>query len=244
MYNTIVTLKKGEGRTIKSGGAWIFDNEIETIMGRFTNGDIVTVHDFDGYPMGNGFINQNSKIRIRMMTRKADQVIDHDFLTMRVKNAWDYRKTTVDTSSCRIIFGEADFLPGLVIDKYEDVEIEILDFLDGKSQIDHHVIITTSNNTEEIPDTFLRPSRLDLHIEIPLPNEEIRREYFIKKNIPEDKLDEIITETDDMSLADLKELYICVFVLDYTIEDAVEKIRSPRTKKNYLSANKKPTSLL
>ena len=121
MYNTIVTLKKGEGRTIKSGGAWIFDNEIETIMGRFTNGDIVTVHDFDGYPMGNGFINQNSKIRIRMMTRKADQVIDHDFLTMRVKNAWDYRKTTVDTSSCRIIFGEADFLPGLVIDKYEDV---------------------------------------------------------------------------------------------------------------------------
>ena len=121
MYNTIVTLKKGEGRTIKSGGAWIFDNEIETIMGRFTNGDIVTVHDFDGYPMGNGFINQNSKIRIRMMTRKADQAIDHDFLTMRVKNAWDYRKTTVDTSSCRIIFGEADFLPGLVVDKFSDV---------------------------------------------------------------------------------------------------------------------------
>ena len=121
MYHTIVTLKKGEGRTIKSGGAWIFDNEINTITGRFKNGDLVTVHDFDGYPMGSGFINQNSKIRIRMMTRKADQEIDHAFLTMRVKNAWDYRKTTVDTSSCRIIFGEADFLPGLVIDKYEDV---------------------------------------------------------------------------------------------------------------------------
>ena len=121
MYHTIVTLKKGEGRTIKSGGAWIFDNEIDTITGRFKNGDLVTVHDFDGYPMGSGFINQNSKIRIRMMTRKADQEIDHAFLTMRVKNAWDYRKTTVDTSSCRIIFGEADFLPGLVIDKYEDV---------------------------------------------------------------------------------------------------------------------------
>ena len=121
MYHTIVTLKKGEGRTIKSGGAWIFDNEIDTITGRFKNGDLVTVHDFDGYPMGSGFINQNSKIRIRMMTRKADQEIDHAFLTMRVKNAWDYRKTTVDTSSCRIIFGEADFLPGLVIDKYEDI---------------------------------------------------------------------------------------------------------------------------
>ena len=116
-----MTLKKGEGRTIKAGGAWIFDNEIDTITGRFKNGEVVTVHDFDGYPMGKGFINQNSKIRIRMMTRKPDQEIDEAFLKMRVKNAWEYRKTTVDTSSCRIIFGEADFLPGLVIDKYEDV---------------------------------------------------------------------------------------------------------------------------
>ena len=119
--SAIVTLKKGEGRTIKSGGAWIFDNEIDTITGRFKNGEVVTVHDFDGYPMGKGFINQNSKIRIRMMTRQPDQEIDESFLKMRVKNAWEYRKTTVDTSSCRIIFGEADFLPGLVIDKYEDV---------------------------------------------------------------------------------------------------------------------------
>ena len=119
--SAIVTLKKGEGRTIKAGGAWIFDNEIDTITGRFKNGEVVTVHDFDGYPMGKGFINQNSKIRIRMMTRKPDQEIDESFLKIRVKNAWEYRKTTVDTSSCRIIFGEADFLPGLVIDKYEDV---------------------------------------------------------------------------------------------------------------------------
>ncbi len=119
--SAIVTLKKGEGRAIKAGGAWIFDNEIDTITGRFKNGEVVTVHDFDGYPMGKGFINQNSKIRIRMMTRKPDQEIDSAFLKMRVKNAWEYRKTTVDTSSCRIIFGEADFLPGLVIDKYEDV---------------------------------------------------------------------------------------------------------------------------
>ncbi len=117
----IVTLKKGEGRTIKAGGAWIFDNEISTIMGTFQNGDIVLIHDFDGYPMGKGFINQNSKIRIRMMTRKVNTVINEDFLRMRLQNAWDYRKHTVDTSSCRVVFGEADFLPGLVIDKYEDV---------------------------------------------------------------------------------------------------------------------------
>ena len=121
MSLAVVTLKKGEGRTLKAGGAWVFDNEIANSLGSYENGDIVLVHDFDGYPMGNGFINQNSKIRIRMMTRKSDQEVDEAFLRMRVQNAWDYRKTIVDTSSCRIIFGEADFLPGLVIDKYEDV---------------------------------------------------------------------------------------------------------------------------
>ena len=121
MNQTIVTLRKGEGRTIKAGGAWIFDNEIDTITGSFHNGDLVEVHDFDGYPMGRGFINQNSKIRIRMMSRRPDAEINEEFLEMRVRNAWEYRKTTVDTSSCRVIFGEADFLPGLVVDKYEDV---------------------------------------------------------------------------------------------------------------------------
>ena len=100
---------------------WVFDNEIESIMGRFENGSIVTVHDFDGYPMGRGFINQNSKIRIRLMTRNVNQEIDREFLRDRVRMAWEYRKKTVDTGSCRVIFGEADFLPGLVIDKFSDV---------------------------------------------------------------------------------------------------------------------------
>ena len=121
MSETIVTLKKGEGRTIKAGGMWIYDNEIASIVGTFKNGDIVIVHDFDGYPMGKGFINQNSKIRIRLMTRSCKQEVDAEFLRQRVKDAWEYRKKTVDTSSCRVIFGEADFLPGLVIDKFSDV---------------------------------------------------------------------------------------------------------------------------
>lgn len=119
--SAIVTLKKNEGRTIKAGGMWIFDNEIDTVMGEFTDGDIVIVKDFDGYPMGRGFINRKSKIRIRMMTRNIDQEIDSAFLYERVKNAWEYRKRTVDTGSCRVIFGEADFLPGIVVDKFSDV---------------------------------------------------------------------------------------------------------------------------
>ena len=121
MYQTIVTLKKGEGRTIKAGGMWIYDNEVASITGSFEDGDIVTVHDFDGYFMGYGFANRHSKIFIRLLSRKKDAVIDEAFMETRVRAAWNYRKETVDTSSCRVIFGEADFLPGLVIDKFSDV---------------------------------------------------------------------------------------------------------------------------
>ena len=56
-----------------------------------------------------------------MLSRKRDAVINDEFIEMRVRNAWEYRKATVDTSSCRVIFGEADFLPGIVIDKFSDV---------------------------------------------------------------------------------------------------------------------------
>ena len=118
---SIVTLKKGEGRLLKGGGAWIFDNEIASVMGGFEDGDIVEVRDFDGYAMGRGFINSRSKIRVRMLTRQPSEEIDDLFFKRRVKEAWEYRKRTVDISSCRVIFGEADFLPGFVMDKYEDV---------------------------------------------------------------------------------------------------------------------------
>lgn len=121
MDKSIVTLKKGEGRSFKSGGLWIYDNEIAKVEGQYQSGDLVEVNDFDGYPMGTGFINDHSKIRVRMMSRIKGQEIDESFLTMRLKEAWEYRKKTVDIACCRIVFGEADFLPGLVIDKFSDV---------------------------------------------------------------------------------------------------------------------------
>lgn len=121
MVQAIVTLKKGQGRTVKAGGAWIYDNEIDSIMGSFEDGDMVMVKDFDGYPMGKGFINRGSKITIRMMTRRMDVEVDTDFIRMRVRNAWEYRRKAVDTESCRVIFGEADFLPGMIVDKFSDV---------------------------------------------------------------------------------------------------------------------------
>ncbi len=124
MNKAVIKLKKGEGRYLKAGGAWIFDNEIDEVIGAYNNGDLVKVIDFDDYPMGIGYINDNSKIRIRMFSRNTDTVIDDTFFYKRVKAAWEYRKTVLypqDLSSCRVVFGEADFLPGITIDKYEDV---------------------------------------------------------------------------------------------------------------------------
>ncbi len=115
------TLKKGGGRQFKAGGLWIYDNEIASIMGSFSEGDLILVHDFDGYSLGKGFINPHSTIRIRMLTRDEHVEIDESFFRDRVRKAWEYRKKTVDTGSCRLIFGEADYIPGLVVDKFSDV---------------------------------------------------------------------------------------------------------------------------
>lgn len=122
MSNTpAVRLKRGEGRAFKADGPWIYDNEIGEILGEPADGGIVRIEDYNGYPLGVGFLNRASTIAVRTLSRNADAVIDEAFLENRVRAAWQYRKDTVDTASCRVIFGEADFLPGLVVDKFADV---------------------------------------------------------------------------------------------------------------------------
>ena len=116
-----VTLKKGEGRSLKAGGPWVYDNEIASVVGGGRNGALAAVRDFDGYPMGIGVYNENSTIRVRMLCRRPETEINEEFLRARVRDAWEYRKKTVDTEACRIIFGEADWLPGIVVDKFSDI---------------------------------------------------------------------------------------------------------------------------
>ncbi|MBR4343312.1 MAG: class I SAM-dependent rRNA methyltransferase [Lachnospiraceae bacterium] len=123
MENSVM-LKKGEGRSLKKGGLWIYDNEIAATDLKDENGCIVDVYDFDGFFLGNGFINSDSKIRVRMLTRRkmiGRDITIEELIDERIKNAWEYRKSVADISSCRLVFGEADFLPGIIIDKFEDV---------------------------------------------------------------------------------------------------------------------------
>ena len=103
-----VTLKKGGGRELKAGGMWIYDNEIDTYSSGVIDGGLIELHDFDGYFMGIGFVNRKSKITVRMLSRH-ERNIDEAFIEQRVRAAVEYRLKTVDTSSCRLIFGEADF---------------------------------------------------------------------------------------------------------------------------------------
>ena len=121
MNNAVVTLREGQGRALKAGGPWVYDNEVASIQGSCADGDIVDVRDHQGKFLCQGFINRKSKLLVRVMSRDESAVIDREFLRMRVRNAWEYRKRTVDTACCRVIFGEADFLPGLVADKFADV---------------------------------------------------------------------------------------------------------------------------
>ncbi len=104
-------VKKGGARSLKAGGLWIYDNEIDHFEGDFEDGDILAVKDFDGYFLGWGFVNRKSRICIRMLSRKEEPEVKPSFLKKRVRAAWEYRKKVIDTSSCRVIFGEADFRP-------------------------------------------------------------------------------------------------------------------------------------
>ncbi|MGG7179112.1 class I SAM-dependent rRNA methyltransferase [Clostridium paraputrificum] len=113
-------LHKGKHKRAEGGRPWIYIDEINEYDGDYENGDIVEVYNPKGYFIGKGYINDRSKITIRIMTRDQNEEINKDFFRKRLEAAWEYRKTVIDTSSCRFVFGEADLLPGLTIDKFED----------------------------------------------------------------------------------------------------------------------------
>lgn len=113
-------LHQGKNKKAENGRPWIYIDEINEYDGDYENGDIVEVYNHKNYFIGKGYINDRSKITIRIMTRNQNEEINKEFFRQRLLSAWEYRKTVIDTSSCRLVFGEADLLPGLTIDKYED----------------------------------------------------------------------------------------------------------------------------
>lgn len=115
-----ITLRKTRETRVRGGHPWIYASEIERVEGEFENGDIVDVADFRGKFIGRGFYNPQSQISLRILTRN-DEPCDRDFFAKRISDAWEYRKLWCDPNSCRLIYSESDFLPGLVVDKFGDV---------------------------------------------------------------------------------------------------------------------------
>ena len=101
------------------GHPWIYNNEIDRIAGTVAPGDIVEVYYFDGQLAGRGYINPGSQIMIRLLTRKREP-IDAAFFHQKISEAWAYRQQLGYTENCRLVFGEADGLPALIIDKFND----------------------------------------------------------------------------------------------------------------------------
>ncbi|MBQ6374289.1 MAG: class I SAM-dependent rRNA methyltransferase [Clostridia bacterium] len=115
-----VTLRKTRETRVRGGHPWIYASEIERVDGDFENGDIVDVCDFRGKFIGRGFYNPQSQISLRILTR-SEEPCDSAFFERRIRDAWEYRQRLCDPMSCRLIYSESDFLPGLVVDKFGDV---------------------------------------------------------------------------------------------------------------------------
>ncbi len=119
----IVTVTKKCERFIKGGHIWVYADEILSVDGEYENGDIVDVLTDKGRYLGSGYINDNSKIRVRIISKNANDRFDEVFYRRRIDYAIEYRLTVMgeDFSSCRLIFGEADGFPGLTVDKFENI---------------------------------------------------------------------------------------------------------------------------
>lgn len=112
-----VRLKRGEEKELRAGGCWVYDNEVLWVDEACENGGCADVTAYDGSFLGRGFFNGDSKIVLRLLTREKEE-ISEEFLTARIKAAWERRKILGFRDACRVVFGDADGLPGLTVDKF------------------------------------------------------------------------------------------------------------------------------
>jgi len=117
---TKVFLKKKISRRVENGHPWIFGNEVATVEGDSAGGTTVDVFTHDKKFVGRGYINLQSQIAVRLLTRDKAETIDEAFFYSRLMEAWEYRQRLGYTDNCRLVFGEADYLPALIIDKFND----------------------------------------------------------------------------------------------------------------------------
>ena len=118
-----ITVSRKAQAALENGHPWVYDAEVRSVEGGFENGGLVDVISDKNRYLGTGFWSETSKIRIRLISKNANDRFDLDFFERRIRYAWDYRKTVMgeDLGACRVVFGEADGFPGLTVDRYSDL---------------------------------------------------------------------------------------------------------------------------
>jgi ATP-dependent 26S proteasome regulatory subunit len=181
-----------------------------------------------------------------LITQVIQHIIELNGVVFTVRNASEFQFLPIILKS---IFRKIEpERPVITIIEDVDKLIEnlggdqiLLDFMDGKQSINNHLVILTSNNTSELSDALLRPSRIDLRYRLDNPNDNVRKEYFQYKGISDDQLDEYVRLTKNLSIADLKEVFIATVILNKSIDQVVKDIKNPLQKRDYLTQSIKIT---
>lgn len=184
-----------------------------------------------------------------LITLLIKQIIEKDGLVFLVSEVQDFNCLfqTIKTVIRRIeperpiitVFEDVDQLINMM-----GGDAKLLDFLDGRASVDNCLSILTSNNTSELSEALLRPSRIDLMYEVPMPDERIRGEYFMKKGVKTEDIPKFVEETEGMSFAELKEIFIGTYVLGKPLDKVVQQIKEPMECKDYLDKNKEMKGLI
>ena len=168
MAQARIKVKDTHGR-IQRGHPWIFGNQIVGEEGTYAPGDVVQVADEKGRPLGQGYINPASLIRVRLLTARAEEKVNSDFIAARIEQAWSSRQRMGLSGSCRVVFGDADFLPGLVVDRFVDAK-------DGRSVLSVQFLTLGMERWKEVVldtlATVLAPDGIYIRNDVPIREKE------------------------------------------------------------------------
>ncbi|RCK77667.1 MAG: LSU m5C1962 methyltransferase RlmI [Ignavibacteriae bacterium] len=183
----IIKLKKGEDKRIKNGHLWVFSNEIQQIQGEPSTGDIVELRTYSGEYLGKGFYNAHSLITFRLLTR-IEEEIDFQFYKNKIEQALELRKRIYpEYRSYRVVYGESDFLPGLIIDKYNDyLSVQVY-----SSGIDKHLTLIC-----DVIESIFKPKGIIERSESPLRELEGLKP---KKGILRGKIEKIMIKENNLN---------------------------------------------
>jgi len=230
-YTKIYITNRAYKRQKNNKHPWIYDNEIEKIVGNYENGDLVDVLADKGAYIGTGFINDNSKIRVRIISRNTNDKFDDNFFERRLRYAVDYRKTVMgeDFNNCRLIFGESDGFPGLTVDRYNNIlvtEVLCLGIEKHKDTI-YNLLYKIMNETDKIDGIY---ERNDNKLRILEGLEENKGFYKLKGVKTPSKTNTIIIENGIKYNVDFENGQKTGFFLDQKYNrKAIQKIAKDKT---------------